>query len=70
MVMVGLGGSYDLIVGTKATKAIITPAIEAIRSCRLLTWKNIPKFIMLSNHRGKKIVTTVTRGYLYKGILK
>jgi hypothetical protein len=57
-------------VGTKATKAIITPAIEAIRSCKLLIWKNIPKLMILNNQRGKKIVIKGTKGYLYRGMLK
>jgi len=51
-------------VGIKATKAIISAAIEAILSAKLLSWKKIPKLIIASNQRGKKIVAIVTVGNL------
>ena len=60
----GLGGIYCRMVGIKATKAIISAAIEAILSARLLSWKKIPKLMIPSSQSGKKIVTTVTVGNL------
>ena len=50
--------------GIKATKAIIKPAKLPILSARPLSWKNIPKFIIPNNHRGRKIVTKDTKGNL------
>lgn len=66
----GLGGISSLIVGIRATKATIIPAIEPILSAKLPFWKNIPKLIRASSQRGKKIVAKDTNGYLYRGIRK
>ena len=66
----GFGGICYLIVGIKATKAIINAAILAILSANTLFWKNIPKFITPKSHKGKKIVAIVTIGYLYTGTVK
>ncbi len=68
--MLGLGGIYDLMVGIRATKAIIKADILPTRSSILLSWKKIPKLIIPSNHKGKKIVAIATIGNLYNGILK
>lgn len=69
-VIEGLGGISVRIVGIKATKAIISAAMDAIRSARLLSWKNIPRLMIPNSQRGKKIVATVTVGNLYNGIVK
>ncbi len=68
--MLGLGGICYLIVGIKATNAIITAAILAIRSPKPLSWKKIPKLIIAKTHKGRKIVVNVTVGRLYNGITK
>lgn len=67
-VTLGLGGNYCLITGSKATKAIISADKEPILSPKPLSWKNIPRLIMPSNHKGIKIVDKVTNGNLYNGI--
>jgi len=65
-----LGGIWSLIVGIKATKAIINEAIEAILSAKVLSWKKIPKLMIANSHNGKKIVAKATKGNLYNGTLK
>lgn len=60
----GLGGIYDLMVGIRATKAIIKADILPILSSMLLSWKKIPKLIIPNSHRGKKIVAIATIGNL------
>lgn len=62
--ILGFGGIWSLIVGIKATKAIIKAAIEAILSAKLLSWKKIPKLMMASNQRGRKMVARATIGNL------
>ena len=68
--MLGLGGICYLIVGIKATKAIIKADMLATLSPKLFSWKNIPKLIIPKSHKGKNIVAIVTEGYLYKGTVK
>jgi hypothetical protein len=60
----GLGGIIYLIVGIKATNAIIIPEIDPTLSPMLVFWKNIPKFITAKIHKGKNIVAKYTDGYL------
>ena len=65
------GGSWLLIVGIKATYAIITVAILAILSAKLsFPQKNIPKLINPNSQRGRKMVAKDMYGILYRGIQK
>jgi len=57
-------------VGIRATKAIMSAAIDAILSAKLLSWKKIPKFMIANNQSGRKMVARATRGNLYNGTLK
>lgn len=69
-VILGLGGRAYLITGNKATKAIIKADKLPIRSPNPVSWKNIPRLMIPKSHKGIKIVNSVTKGNLYRGILK
>ncbi len=58
------GGIFFLITGIKATKAIIIPEMEPRRSAIEVFWKNIPKLMTASSHKGRKIVARESTGYL------
>jgi hypothetical protein len=60
----GFGGIYDLIVGIRATNAIIKADILPILSSIVKSWKNIPRLIIPNSHKGKKIVAIATMGNL------
>lgn len=60
----GLGGMFSLMVGIRATKAIIIPDIEPTLSPIDVFWKNIDKLITANNHNGKNIVANVSNGNL------
>ncbi len=50
--------------GTKDIKASIIAEIQTIRLDNLGSAKNIPRFIIESNHKGQKIVAKAEKGYL------
>jgi len=66
----GVCGICEFIVGIKAMKAKVNVAIVAILPLKVLSWKNINRFMKPTTHRGTKIDTKLVAGYLYKGILK
>lgn len=68
--ILGFGGIWSRMVGIRATKAIISAAIDAILSAKFSSWKKIPKLIIAKSHKGRNIVAKATTGNLYKGILK
>ena len=65
-----VGGIDSSIVGTYAIKAIIRHTIDAKRSEKAESCKNIAKFINPNNQMGINTVTSEFKGYLYMGILK
>lgn len=69
-VIVGVGGIWSLITGTKATIDTMIAAILTILLWRSGSSKKIPKFIMDSSNRGKKIVKIPTTGFLKRGTRK
>ena len=69
-VIVGVGGIWSRITGTKATMETMMAAILTIRLWRSGSSKNIPKFMIDSKSKGKKIVKMPTMGFLKRGTLK
>ena len=48
----------------KAIKAKARLAIDAIRSAKLSSWKNTPRFRTARSYRGKKMVAIEVKGNL------
>ena len=69
-VIVGVGGIWSLMTGTKATMDTIIAAILTILLWRSASSKKIPKLIMDSSNKGKKIVRMPTTGFLKRGTRK